>query len=127
MPNVRAPIHTRSTSPGRPNKNPGSCKGPILLAEAADVEVLVGSVVLGPSGKLRCGTEAEAIPVRVIELLIPEIVVPVVEMVDVVKVVVLLGVVVDVVSVGPVVVGSDIVPVDCLGGPIDTPKLLVVV
>ena len=92
--------------------------------------LLVPELVL-VSGK--CGTEAEAIPVRVSAPLVPVLLVtvnvPVVEMVEVVNVVVLLGVVVDVVDVVPVVpvVSSDIVPVDGRGGLIDTIKWLVVV
>lgn len=115
MVNVRSPIHMRRTNAGRLNKNPGSCVAPKLPAEAAEVEVLLAfEDELGPSGRLWCGTEAEAIPVGVIAPADPEelvVNVPAVEMVEVVNVVVLLG-----------VVGSAIVPVDCRGGWTDTSK-----
>lgn len=131
MLNVKSPIHKSRTNPGRPNKSPGGYSAPILPAEAADVEELLVTELVLESG--RCGTEAEAIPVRVVAPLVPVLVVlvnvPVVEIVEVVIVVVLLGVVVEVVDVVLIwpVVSSDIVPVDGRGGRSETSKWLVVV
>jgi hypothetical protein len=134
MLNVKSPIHKSRTNPGRLNKNPGRFAAPILLADAADVEELLVTELVLESG--RCGTEAEAIPVRVFAPLVPVVVVlvnvPVVEIVEVVIVVVLLGVVVEVVEVVDVVpiwpvVSRDIVPVDGRGGRSETSKWLVVV
>jgi hypothetical protein len=126
MLNVKRPIHKSRTNPGRPNKSPGGYPAPILLADAADVEELLVIELVLESG--RCGTEAEAIPVRVFAPLVPVVVVlvnvPVVEIVEVVIVVVLLGVVVEVVDVVPIwpVVSRDIVPVDGRGGRSETSK-----
>jgi len=140
MLNVKSPIHKSRTNPGKPNKSPEEYSAPILPAEAADVEELLVTELKLESG--RCGTEAEAIPVRVFAPLVPVVVVlvnvPVVETVEVVIVVVLLGVVVEVVEVVEVVdvvdvvliwpvVSRDIVPVTGRGGRIDTSKWLVVV
>jgi hypothetical protein len=133
MLSVKAPIHKSRMNPGRPKKSPGGHSAPILPAEAADVEELLVTEIVLESG--RCGTEAEAIPVRVIAPFVPVVVVlvnvPVAEVVEVV-VVVLLGVVdevVEVVDVVPIwpVVSRDIVPVDGRGGRSETSKWLVVV
>jgi len=121
----------RSTIPGRPDRVPELYAGPRLAADADELGVLVVVVVvlvtgIGSSGV--CGKEAEAIPVRVMAPLVPEVLLVVLlgDVVDV-KVVVLLGEVTVVVPLGEVAVDDIVIEDTGRGGPIDTSKWLVVV